>query len=578
MHFRSFRISDYRAIASAEVPVSNNLIPLIGVNESGKTSILQAIFAFDKNGDSTGGGVHLAYQNRYNIGAGACSIAAEVQITNDDFVALSGELRLTEESDLFASLKSCVEAEKTFILERRLDLEGRPYSVQGLDGADEWPRLATAIQRRLPFILYFDDFTDRVPTSIDFQRADNDRGYRYSTGSITPWQRVIEEIVQRATDSEYSLSTFIRIEDEADRAGVLADITDELAAEIIGAWKVLKRGSPSLADDADDLELELKYESSADGKRFSFKFVVRDRSTSRSRFFSIQERSKGFQWFFNFSMRLRFNPKYRENVRGAIYLLDEPGSYLHASAQEELLNSLKEISMSNTILYCTHSQHLLNPEKLNIGQARIVAKEEGIVKVIPFGDAPVTKYQGALTPLHEALRLQVGMFGMPVRAALISEGITEFYLLHLMARHREGWALNGVHVIPGAGVDQLAPLISFAIAFTDRFVVLMDSDKAGLRARERYSEFFNGAVNDQLLLLRTPDAVDDLELEDLLSPADQLRLLTSTNSRDAKAAIIRMHFAESDEQAAFINGLDSETLGNLEWLHGVISQLKASLS
>ena len=54
-------------------------------------------------------------------------------------------------------------------------------------------------------------------------------------------------------------------------------------------------------------------------------------------YFFVMDRSKGFYWFFNFVMKLEFNPKVVENSDvDAIYLLDEPGSYLHATAQSKL--------------------------------------------------------------------------------------------------------------------------------------------------------------------------------------------------------------------------------------------------
>ena len=65
MRFRKFLIKDYRAVDSAEVPVSQALSPLIGINESGKTSILHAILAFAKVSDRFNAGQHLAYENKY---------------------------------------------------------------------------------------------------------------------------------------------------------------------------------------------------------------------------------------------------------------------------------------------------------------------------------------------------------------------------------------------------------------------------------------------------------------------------------------------------------------------------------
>jgi predicted ATP-dependent endonuclease of OLD family len=51
VRYTTFEINKYRAIDYAKVAVSNSLIPIIGVNESGKTTVLHAILAFDKSKD-----------------------------------------------------------------------------------------------------------------------------------------------------------------------------------------------------------------------------------------------------------------------------------------------------------------------------------------------------------------------------------------------------------------------------------------------------------------------------------------------------------------------------------------------
>ena len=53
MKYNKFTIRNYRAIEGPmEINIKKNkLVPLIGTNESGKTTILQAIFAFDYAND-----------------------------------------------------------------------------------------------------------------------------------------------------------------------------------------------------------------------------------------------------------------------------------------------------------------------------------------------------------------------------------------------------------------------------------------------------------------------------------------------------------------------------------------------
>ncbi len=61
MKYKKFIIDNYRGI---DGPLSididrDTLIPIIGVNESGKTTILHAILAFDHINDKQNGGLHI---------------------------------------------------------------------------------------------------------------------------------------------------------------------------------------------------------------------------------------------------------------------------------------------------------------------------------------------------------------------------------------------------------------------------------------------------------------------------------------------------------------------------------------
>jgi predicted ATP-dependent endonuclease of OLD family len=48
MRYTKFQIENYRAVQKIELDLEKDpLVPIIGVNESGKTTILHAIFAID---------------------------------------------------------------------------------------------------------------------------------------------------------------------------------------------------------------------------------------------------------------------------------------------------------------------------------------------------------------------------------------------------------------------------------------------------------------------------------------------------------------------------------------------------
>ena len=86
MKYRKFIIENYRAIVKPlEIDVSKGIIPLVGVNECGKTTILQALFCFDCNNDKINEGRHLKnIMNLYEtIDRGPCKITAVIEVSKD---------------------------------------------------------------------------------------------------------------------------------------------------------------------------------------------------------------------------------------------------------------------------------------------------------------------------------------------------------------------------------------------------------------------------------------------------------------------------------------------------------------
>src|SRR5690606_23253389 len=144
-----------------------------------------------------------------------------------------------------------------------------PYKLISpeVENAPMSDKIVNYIIKNQPFILYFDDFTDRVPAEVSFN-AD----YK-ETGKITgrknvEWQYIIEEIFNRSgadgfdgnKSVEKPLQTFMKIRDKDKRDDLLSDITDVLDKEIIAEWKEMKKkGLNRLADDSDDLEVLIKY-------------------------------------------------------------------------------------------------------------------------------------------------------------------------------------------------------------------------------------------------------------------------------------------------------------------------------
>lgn len=560
MKIIKFIIQGYRAIENVEINVTYSINPIVGVNESGKTSVLKAILAFDKNRDRFNLKEHLDYQNKYSTKPNKeCRISAELTLTKEEVKGLIKAAKVNTETPEFAALNS-FSSSTPFVITRVLTESG-DHKYEFIDERLTDPvnsRIANYLVKHLPTLLYFDDFSDRVPDEVDFP-DDYKKTGKLTRNKLRDWQEIIEEIFKRADpegidDDETPLQSYMNIADSDRKGDILADIEDELNENIIKEWKKIKKSSKSLADDSDKLTLSLINE----GGKFQFK--VRDKSNNdRRRTFNISERSKGFQWFFNYMIKLKFNPNYTKKIENSIFLLDEPGSYLHSAAQKELLNELQRVSKNNTIIYCTHSQYLLNPEIIQLGSIKIAEKKDAKVSLTDFGKHKSKKDKGALSPIYHALNMNFAHDFLG--KIIITEGVTDFFLFKMIQEHTAFISIDW-KIIPSSGAGQSSTLISLALSYASNFIVFLDNDKAGREAKKKYMNEFSDHFDEHIFMYNQKEK--EFQLEDYLSKNDQAKLISLTGSEDLKRSLGFLYYDYRKNQDEFFQNLDKVTLNNLE--------------
>jgi predicted ATPase len=107
------------------------------------------------------------------------------------------------------------------------------------------------------------------------------------------------------------------------------------------------------------------------------------------------ERSKGFIWFFSFLVYF-----YNLENRNVILLLDEPGLGLHAAAQRDLLSFLEgKLSSKHQVVYTTHSPFMINPNQTK--RVRVVESKNNNGSIVS-GDI-YTCSNRTLMPLQASL-------------------------------------------------------------------------------------------------------------------------------------------------------------------------------
>lgn len=511
MRYLKFIINNYRAIPGPlEIDVDRKpLIPIIGINESGKTTILQAIFSFDYyNDDLNEDGRHLKdTTNLYRTSSPPATIEAQIEASRSEVVsALKDEV--DEDIQAFAkSLKKWSRFPAPIRISR--NLKALTYAIPSF--ASLAPPLvesvAKTILRQLPYILYFDDFRDKVDER--FEIVDSKKS------SPTGWLAILQQLFEQ---TERGLSLFLLPEmDDRQRKGVLAKVERHLNETLTREWQHFR------LDDTDALRIAIGFvpESLPNNlKRYYLTLdIVETDASNDKHFFHVSDRSKGFFWFFNFVMKLEFNPKIvSQGDRNTIYLLDEPGSYLHASAQTKLCGKLKSLSERNRVIYCTHSHYLLDPEKIPVSSIFVADKDgSGSINLSAIYNhkGNITERRSAFQPVLDALRIRPFVLEDLYGPVLITEGIFEYYCFELFKGART------IKVLPSVGADSIKFYISLMITWSVPFKALWDNDPTGRKhaseARQVFGEEF---AREHVYLLPLKRRQKNCILQDLFEGTD----------------------------------------------------------
>lgn len=200
-------------------------------------------------------------------------------------------------------------------------------------------------------------------------------------------------------------------------------------------------------------------------------------STSGS-FFKPAQRSKGFQWFLSFYLHLK-----AKQGRKNILLIDEPGLYLHASAQKDVLEVLKDISCESQVIFSTHSPYLMDVQRLD--RVRLVSKSDKdgtLIEKIHKGATGAA----ALTPVVTAIGLDLSnSFSIVGKKNILLEGISDYYFLQAFRHCSE---MEDISLIPSTGATNIPQLVSLLIGWGLEFLVVLDNDREGIRVADELKD------------------------------------------------------------------------------------------
>lgn len=230
---------------------------------------------------------------------------------------------------------------------------------------------------------------------------------------------------------------------------------------------------------------------------------------------NIGERSNGLRWYLNLFIDILANDINDTNV---VYLLDEPGVYLHVNAQRELLRLFYDLCKNdNQVVYSTHSPYMIDSN--NIINIRAIEKDEkghtNIYNTAYDNKLNSVSKRETLSPLVQAigadLRFNIGPQGGKLN--IVTEGITDYMYYTAMLYYFNVPEDKMPYIIPAVGAGNVNVIVSILIGWGCDFKVILDYDKAGFVECDKLIEKLNLKVNEDIFFVNCNDIYNNKDKE-----------------------------------------------------------------
>lgn len=240
----------------------------------------------------------------------------------------------------------------------------------------------------------------------------------------------------------------------------------------------------------------------------------------------LENRSKGFNWFFSFLVWFMKIQEKRDTTY--ILLLDEPGLNLHAKAQNDLLKFIFDLSNDYQIIYTTHSPFMIETDKFNKVRT-VFEKKDGTT----ISDSVQEKDPNTLFPLQAALGYDLAQNLFVSKKNLLVEGISDLTYLSIISTILEAHGREGLNsevmIVPVGGADKVATFISLLRGNKLELVCLLDTftDQS---ARSRLNNMVAKQIIKENNILFYHDVIqsDHADIEDLFLKSDYVDLYNKT--------------------------------------------------
>lgn len=596
MRYTKFIIKNFKGIQELNLDLEkqpqSRVITLVGLNESGKTSILEAINLLQHNLPKEDRHKLIPKKNKLNF-SGSVSVQGYLVVSDEDNKLI---LKKVKEFSI-ESIKPIKEIsihrvynfkdsqfnDDSNLWTVRIEIKKTPTSQYTIiNGKDEdWQKIVAFLRDELiPKILYYSDFLFDFPTKIYLDKETSDAKKQ------NQFRDVIQDILT-SIDKEMTIEDHIikRLKDKSDASQesldhTLSKMSSQISKVVLGAWKNIMniKGKEIFVEAKSEIQSVIKMN---DEKKVVTQnqtlYYLEFRLKEGTEKYYISERSLGFKWFFTFLLFTEFRKNRKTDIGETLFLLDEPASNLHSTAQKKLLDKFDELVKDSRLIYTTHSHHLINPMWLN---GTHIVKNEAInyksgfdfdtnetnIKAIIYKQfvSKNPKQQDYFQPILDSLEHQPGLLEK-IPDIILTEGKFDYYILKYINEIILNKKYKALHFYPGSGADGNDNVIKLYMAWGRNFKILLDGDKGGEKAKIRYLKNFGTEITTQIITYLDINKTWNFPVEKLFSDNERLKI---TQLFDANLTTFDKGKFNSSIQNLFITkskiNLDKSTISNFE--------------
>jgi predicted ATP-dependent endonuclease of OLD family len=185
-----------------------------------------------------------------------------------------------------------------------------------------------------------------------------------------------------------------------------------------------------------------------------------------------KQRSRGVRWFLSFYLELKAVAKMDNSSR--IMLIDEPGLSLHARAQEDVLKVFEDLKEKMQIIYCTHSPHLIDLNKLYriLPVQRANEYDDHSETIILNSDLIYSASSDTLSPVYSLMGVKINNqnFIHPINNIIVEDTVCYYYLNAIYRLSGEPIIPS---IIPSTGLTSIPVLSNILFGWKVDFSILL---------------------------------------------------------------------------------------------------------